>query len=145
MTSNCRLFVNTTCKKSMNVINPTPTLTQVCSQAEHLKVLISQMDLTIKSASLAGRLSHYTHNWEYITQDRWVLQAITGYTLELTQTPNQMRQPQAIRCSTEEHIKITQEVTDLLNKGAIVETQVSTGNYVSQIFLVEKKGGGQRQ
>ena len=125
----------------MNVVNPTPTLTQVCSQAEHLKVLISQMDLTIKSPSLAGRLSHYTHNWEHIMQDRWVLQAISGYPLELTQAPHQMRQTQAIKCSAEEHIKITMGVSDLLTKGAIVESQESTGGYVSQIFLVEKRGG----
>ena len=52
-----------------------------------------------------------------------------------------MRQTQAIKCFTEEHIKITQEVTDFLNKGVIVETLVSTRSYVSQIFLVEKKGG----
>ena len=124
----------------MNVTNPTPRLTQICSQADHLKVLISQMDLEIKSPILAGRLSHYTHNWEHITQDRWVLQAIKGYSLELTQAPHQMRQTQAIRCLVEEHAKITQEVSDLLTKGAIVETQVSTESYVSQLFLVEKKG-----
>ena len=128
----------------LNVTNPIPRLTQICSQADHLRMLISQMDSTIKSPCLAGRLSHYTHNWEHITQDRWVLQAINGYSLELTQTPQQMRQPQAIQCSIEEHAKITQEVSDLLIKGAIVETQVSTDSYVSQLFLVEKKGGGQR-
>ena len=33
---------------SMNVTNPTPRLTQICLQGDHLKVLISQMGLTIK-------------------------------------------------------------------------------------------------
>ena len=33
---------------------------------------------------------------------------------------------------------------ELINKGAIVETQVTPQGFVSQIFLVEKKDGGQR-
>jgi len=102
------------------------------------------MDLHITSPSLAGRLSQYVGNWEQITQDRWVLQAITGYRLELTQTPHQARQPHGISCSQEEHAKISQEIKELLDKGAIVEAPLSTGSYITQIFLVEKKGGGQR-
>ena len=74
------------------------------------------MDFSMKSPKLAGRLSHYSHNWKHITQDRWVLQAIAGYPLELIQTPHQMRHPQETQCSTEEHLKITQEVSDLLSK-----------------------------
>jgi len=35
-------------------------------------------------------------------------------------------------------------VLELLNKGAIVETQQTPHNFVSQLFLVEKKDGGQR-
>ena len=41
-------------------------------------------------------------------------------------------------------IKISQEIKELLTKDAIVEAQLSTSSYISQIFLVEKKGGGQR-
>ena len=40
--------------------------------------------------------------------------------------------------------QISTEVTDLINKGAIIETQVVQQSFVSQIFLVEKKDGGQR-
>ena len=32
----------------------------------------------------------------------------------------------------------------MLSKGAIVETQLTQDSFVSQIFLVEKKDGGQR-
>jgi len=102
------------------------------------------MDLHISSPNLAGRLSHYAHNWALITQDRWVLQAITGYQLELTQKPYQARKSLEISCSLEEQTKISQEVKELLAKGAIIEAQLSPQSYVSQIFLVEKKGGGQR-
>jgi len=40
--------------------------------------------------------------------------------------------------------QITTEVAELLSKGAIVETQVTPESFISQLFLVEKKGGGQR-
>jgi len=39
---------------------------------------------------------------------------------------------------------VTLEVTELLAKGAIVETNLSADCFVPQIFLVEKKDGGQR-
>ena len=39
---------------------------------------------------------------------------------------------------------ISQEIKDLLVKDAIAETTLSKEGFVSQIFLVEKKEGGQR-
>ena len=39
---------------------------------------------------------------------------------------------------------ISTEIGELLSKGAVVETTPSQGSFVSQIFLVEKKEGGQR-
>ena len=141
MTKNNRHCVNTMCKSSLKLVKSIPVLTPPCTPVDHLRVLIGQMDLHITSPRLAGRLSHYVHNWEHITQDRWVLQSITGYQLELTQTPHQANQPQEILCSKVEHSKISQEISELLVKGAIVEAQLTTGSFISQIFLVEKKGG----
>ena len=40
--------------------------------------------------------------------------------------------------------RVAGEIKDLLVKGAIVETTLSKEGFVSQIFLVEKKEGGQR-
>ena len=62
--------------------------------------------------------------------------------MELTQVPYQIRPSPAIQCSSEEKHKISQEVLELLEKGAIVEAQLTQGSFVSQIFLVEKKEGG---
>ena len=125
-------------------VNPTPKLTQVDAPKGHLEVLISQMDLTINSPRLAGRLAQYVSNWQKITQDRWVLQAISGYHLELTRVPWQSKTMPEITCSLEEQGKISEEIKELLSKGAIVEATISKESFVSQIFLVEKKEGGQR-
>lgn len=58
MTSSCRLFANFTCSKFKNVKNAIPALTRVFTQGDHIKVLISQVDVTIKSPTSAGRLCH---------------------------------------------------------------------------------------
>ena len=41
-------------------------------------------------------------------------------------------------------MKISDEIKELLAKGAIRETMLSTESFMSQIFRVEKKEGGQR-
>ena len=93
---------------------------------------------------LAGRLAQFITNWEKITQDRWVLQAIRGYKLELVQPPWQISPMPAISCSLEEGEMISTEVRELLAKGAVIQTPPTQEGFVSQIFLVEKKEGGQR-
>jgi len=50
----------------------------------------------------------------------------------------------AISCSVEEEEMISSEVRDLLSKGAVIEASPTKESFVSQIFLVEKKEGGQR-
>ena len=126
------------------IMNPTPLLPQVSAQQQHLEALISQLNLTITSPMLAGRLAQFISNWEKITQDRWVLQAIRGYKLELVQPPWQRKPMPAIHCSLEEGEMISTEVRELLAKGAVIETPLAQEGFVSQIFLVEKKEGGQR-
>ena len=102
------------------------------------------MNLLIKCTSVAGRVSHFLPNWEVLTQDQWVLHTVAGYQLDLISAPYQSRMPQQIQTTTENATLITAEVAELVSKGAIVETQLSPDSYVSQIFLVEKKDGGQR-
>ena len=72
------------------------------------------------------------------------VQTVAGYHLELTSALHQATVPQQIHCSPESKTQITTEVLELLNKGAIVETQDTPQNFVSQMFLVEKKWVGGR-
>jgi len=102
---------------------------------------MSQMNLTINSPVLARRLPQFLENWEKVTQDRWVLQAIRGYQLELVQTPRQLRPMPTKNCSIEQKAMITKEVKELLAKGSVVESIPSQEGFVSQIFLVEKREG----
>ena len=112
--------------------------------AHHIKVLMGALDMTIQAPCLAGRLAYYVRNWEVITQDRWVLHAIVGYKSDLIQTPHQGNRPAVLRHNQIDQTLITEEVQELLTKQAIRESQLSPNSFISQLFLVEKKGGGQR-
>ena len=102
------------------------------------------MNLSISCTRLAGRVAHFLPNWEVLTKDQWVLQTVGGYQLDLIRSPYQPQVPNQIKTSQENSTLVTLEVMELLSKGAIVETQLTPDSFVSQIFLVEKKGGGQR-
>jgi len=90
------------------------------------------------------RVFFHRQNWELLTQDNWVLQTVQGYLIDFTHNPHQKHQSSPIVLPQDKHGLVTQEVQDLLQKGAILESCPSSRNFVSQIFLVEKKGGGQR-
>ena len=97
----------------------------------------------IACQSLTRRVFFHRQNWELLTQDNWVLQTVQGYLIDFTHNPNQSHQPQPIVLPQDKHVLVTQEVQELLQKGVILESCPSNENFISQIFLVEKKGGGQ--
>jgi len=113
---------------------PYSELIQAQKPKHDIEMLIRQMDLTINSPRFAGRLSQYVRNWEQLTEDWWVLQAVSGYKLELAQTPWQAKPAPKIQCSIEERTKILMEIKELLAKGAIMEATLSAKSFVSQIF-----------
>ena len=90
---------------------------------------------------LAGRLKHFLHNWEKLTQDQWALQTIKGVRIEFMDTPYQRNIPSQPRQSEHNEKRLLQEeITSMLKKGAIRELQGETRNgFYSNMFLVPKK------
>ena len=91
---------------------------------------------------LAGRLQYFIRNWEMITQDQWVLDAVQG--VPLTQTLHQPHPPRVLHHPSEEEELKQEEIKGMLEKQAIEETTPTGHSFVSTIFLVAKKAGGQR-
>ena len=93
---------------------------------------------------LAGHLKHFVTNWELVTKDPWVLSAISGYQICFTEHPYQNTQPN-MTFSVKDQELINKELEDLIQKQAIwsVPSNQGTG-FVSTIFVIPKKGGGQR-
>ena len=109
------------------------------TQTHYIEALISTMNLSINCPRLAGRVACFLPNWEVLTLDEWVLQTVSGYQLKLTSVPHQAHLPHQIKCSPGSISQITTKVQELLAKLAIVKTQLTQQNYVSQIFMVEKR------
>ncbi|XP_063289505.1 uncharacterized protein LOC134573649 [Pelobates fuscus] len=91
-----------------------------------------------------GRLTQFARAWSRVTSDSWVLQAIRGYQLELTAPPIQPSPPRAIHMPSAHLDLISTEIRELQAKKAIEEVPLDTPGFVSNLFLVPKKGGGVR-
>ena len=92
----------------------------------------------------AGRIKFFVKEWQKITNDPWILQTVEGYKLELFQEPVQISVPNPIAFSDSEKELIQDEINQMLEKGAICEVHQSQCRFLSNLFLVAKKGGGQR-
>ena len=95
----------------------------------------------IPNVQLAGRLKNFIENWKILTNDTEILSLVEGYTIPFHEIPQQKNIPNSPKLNQEEK----KEIHDMLNKGAIVETPNHLeGEFISNLFLVEKKDGGNR-
>nr|XP_012232431.1 PREDICTED: uncharacterized protein LOC105678035 [Linepithema humile] len=93
---------------------------------------------------VGGRLARFRSQWETITSNSRILQAISGYRLPfIQQPPSQTREPSVLLTYLEEQ-RCSQEIARLLTKGAIEPTVDCEGQYLSSFFLIEKPSGGYR-
>ena len=95
--------------------------------------------------SPAGRLANFVANWERITKDRWVLNTVKGYQIEFISQPHQSRRPHPCRFSEPQQELVEWEIAELSRKGAVTKLGlVPRDGFLSTLFLVPKKDGGQR-
>ena len=89
---------------------------------------------------MTGRLRFFHANWLNITRDQFILNAVQGFKICFRCTPVQSVVP---RVSDQNSI-IKNEIVSLLKKGAIRQVPFSHDGFYHRLFLVPKKGGGQR-
>ena len=92
----------------------------------------------------AGNLANHIANWRGITTDPWILEAVSGYRLELASQPYQLFTPSPINFSDSESAVVQSEIQTLLDKGAIEHVEYTQGEFISTLFLVPKKSGDLR-
>ncbi|CAB3986747.1 Hypothetical predicted protein [Paramuricea clavata] len=90
---------------------------------------------------LAGRLSFFIKNWLNITQDSTILEIVQGYQIQFHSPPIQKTVP---RPSLQNCKLVSEEIEALLHKDAIKRVHFNDQAFYHRIFLVAKKGGGQR-
>ena len=69
---------------------------------------------------------------------------VQGFKIPFSKTPFQFGTPQLARVNQEERLQINSEIKEMLRKGAIQQVKSEPGEFLSNLFLVNKKAGGHR-
>ena len=95
-------------------------------------------------SSVAGRISEFYPFWRSLTSDTFVLNAVKGYKIEFIDNniPIQRFIPFPIKMSSSEALVVDDTVQQLLNKGVIRMTTHESGEFISTIFVRNKKESG---
>ena len=90
----------------------------------------------------AGGLARGVDEWAKLTSDRQILQDIRGHHIEFDEWPTQHKVPRPLNFSQTENDIIALEIERLLEKGVISEVAHEPGEFISNIFVREKKDSG---
>lgn len=97
-----------------------------------------------ESSFTACGLANHVVKWREITRDPLILDSIMGYNIEFECKTFQKKVPIPIKFKKEQFEIIDNEVLDLLSKKAISVSKNESGQFISNIFIVEKKNGKYR-
>ena len=92
----------------------------------------------------AGRLSNFIDVWKTLTFDKEILQTVSGLTIDFIDRPKQWFLPKEYKHSDIELEFLDKEIVKMLKKGIIVKAEHDPSQYVSNIFLRDKKDGSFR-
>ncbi|XP_018493987.1 uncharacterized protein LOC108863840 [Galendromus occidentalis] len=85
-------------------------------------------------------LVDFATQWELLTSDDWILSTVRGYRISFLSPPFQPSSPHPIHFSQDETNNMDTLVNDLLAKGAIIPVTPQRVRFLSNLFLVAKKG-----
>ena len=97
--------------------------------------MVSSVKCNFKADSLCQKVDM----WKKLTSDKWILTTIKGYKIDFVGTPVKSFILTFIDFAFERNKMVDQEVQDLLAKGAISECEHESGEFISNIFLANKK------
>jgi hypothetical protein len=90
----------------------------------------------------AGRASIHRAKWAEITSDRHILRDIQGFKIKFEETPVQTKPTGQLRYKFEERCFLEREIEELVEKGVLERVNHVPGEYISNVFLREKKDKG---
>ena len=93
---------------------------------------------------VAGRLRSHFSEWCKLTHDKQVLNTVKGLKIEFADLPVQNFIPNEYKHTEDEIEFLHEEITKLLDKQIITQVEPVPGQYVSNIFLRDKKDGSYR-
>jgi hypothetical protein len=90
----------------------------------------------------AGRVSNLVHKWRELTSDRIMLHDLAGYKIEFDSEPTQDNPCRELTLNAKEALALQTEIVALLEKGVLRKVQHTEGEFISNVFLREKKSPG---
>ena len=73
-----------------------------------------------------------------------ILSIVQGFKIPFSQTPFQYGLHKLLRVNQEERLQINSEIQEMLRKGVIQQMKSEPGEFLNNLFLVNKKDGGHR-
>ena len=110
----------------------TPTAADYPSSAPPLSLSVNQT---------ANRLGTFLRNWNLLTTDKWILQAVSGYKIPFLRTPHQWRARPTVVQEGQQTELMKGAIQSLISKGAISVVNPCPQQFISTLFLVEKGQG----
>ena len=156
MVEGAELPINWFIEKKGDRLNPKEKVSVITSpflNSLEFPVLIPDSDLQknlflgikIPPVLLAGRLKYFLKSWEKLTRDPNRLDITQGFQIPFKSKPSEKSKSlREIGMSKDQKILASQEISDMLKKGAIRECQPDPNQFVSTLFLVGKKDGVNR-
>ena len=92
----------------------------------------------------AGQIAHHVKDWRRISSDPWLLSTIQGVEIPFFEIPVQLKEPRPYHLALEECDFVDRELVRMVERGILEETEPSSDQVVSNIFLRGKKDGSYR-
>ena len=93
----------------------------------------------LSQLEIGGRLRHCVSAWKSVTESKWIRNVVRiGYKIPLISKPFQSKIPTNPKVKPEAHQVLLDEAKGLLEKGAIMVSEMEEGQFVSSYFAVPK-------
>ena len=121
--------------------NPELVLLIKISTLGHVELLIRKLfTKNIPNVPLAGRLPYFIRACQKISQDQEILSILKRYQIPFESLLFQEKTPNfQNKISKEQFSRVEQEVLEILEKGTIQKVVPAQGQFLSNLFLVEKR------
>lgn len=97
--------------------------------------------LSLSENQTANRLGTFLTNWNSLTTDEWILQAVSGYRIPFVRTPHQWRARPTVVQEGRPTELMREAIRSLISKGAVLRVNPCPQQFISTLFLVEKGSG----
>ena len=104
-------------------------------------ILCDKGDHVESNTFMAGNVKNHIGAWKRLTSDSTILNAINGYKIDFFISPAQLKVPTGPRCSSVEDTNISLQIEKFLKKGIIIESSYEPNQFISPVFLRQKKDG----